>query len=482
MNMEFKNAAFDAAGTATGTEQTIAGLPSPTDPAPAGGAGQRMPEPQVGRARSDNSPTGERDVPQDRRNPDDTSTSRENPAATPGEQATEAEKSSYPKPVPTNPPCGAGDDAIKNRKPIHLEHHPTHPASAGGGGHGTVETHPEPAAAQVSASDGGGDAPVEGSKPWLASASHTKSRRKAGEVGADPNGGDTNAAAERPDLRFSDPLVAEIVQLHRMRRRWMKAKNALILQGKAFGRAVCDGDKEAGSAAFDRVIGGKAGPGDDTLIIALAPFAAAIARFDEDIGPIEKRLVKLAKGLPIAPFVESVKGLGWSSVATIVGEAGDLSAYPSVAGVWKRMGLAVIDGDGRQRKVADADRAMIHGYNPERRSVVWNAGNNVIGGMGNGKRPLSGEDVDGREDWTPYEKLFVHRLRYEAARDPAMRLPDTKEGKESYTRYAAARAKRYVEKRMLKDMTLAWRRAVGQSSPENQSRLADRPICNGGAQ
>lgn len=461
MNMEFTNAAFDAAGTASRREHTKETQPSPTDPATAGGAGHSRQETQNGSASSDNSPSGERDVPVGHRHPPFTSPSRDNPAATPGEQATEAEKPRGAKPVPTYPPCGAGDDAIKNRNPIHLEHHPDDPASAGGGGHEIEETQLDRAAAQLSASDGGGDAPVEGSKPWLASASPTKSRRKAGDVGVDHHAAENPIGGERPDLRFSDPLVAEIVQLHRMRRRWMKAKNALILQGKAFGRAVCDGDKEAGSAAFDRVIGGKAGPGDDTLIIALAPFAAAIARFDEDIGPIEKRLAKLAKGLPIASFVESVKGLGWSSVATIVGEAGDLSAYPSVAGVWKRMGLAVIDNDGRQRKVADADRAMIHGYNPERRSVVWNAGNNVIGGMGNGKRPLSGEDVDGREDWTPYEKLFVHRLRYEAARDPAMRLPDTKEGKESYTRYAAARAKRYVEKRMLKDMTLAWRRAVG---------------------
>lgn len=461
MNMEFTNAAFDAAGTASRREHTKKIEPSPTDPASAGGAGHSRQETQNGSASSDNSPSGERDVPPCGRYPDLGSTSRDNPAATPGEQASSAEKPTDAEPVPTNPPCGAGDDANRGKHTISFLHHPSHPASAGGKVQLSSETHSSADLARIPASDGGVDAPICRSEPSPSSASPKKSRRKAGEVGADQVTIGTQSANERPDLRFSDPLVAEIVQLHRMRRRWMKAKNALILQGKAFGRAVCDGNKEAGSAAFDRVIGGKAGPGDDTLIIALAPFAAAIARFDEDIGPIEKRLAKLAKGLPIASFVESVKGLGWSSVATIVGEAGDLSAYPSVAGVWKRMGLAVIDGDGRQRKVADADRAMIHGYNPERRSVVWNAGNNVIGGMGNGKRPLSGEDVEGREDWTHYEKLFVHRLRYEAARDPAMRLPDTKEGKESYTRYAAARAKRYVEKRMLKDMTLAWRRAVG---------------------
>ncbi|MDF3606524.1 hypothetical protein PE067_10470 [Paracoccus sp. DMF-8] len=102
----------------------------------------------------------------------------------------------------------------------------------------------------------------------------------------------------------------------------------------------------------------------------LLPFLATAEIFG-NLVTSAKRIEKLAKQLPIAPWVASVRGLGWGSVAAIVGEAGDLSQYPSVAGVWKRLGLAVFDGS-RQRKCADAELALMHGYNPERRSVVWN--------------------------------------------------------------------------------------------------------------
>jgi hypothetical protein len=407
-----------------------------------------------------------------------------NPAP-PGDDADSLRQTNYTQHHPELPPETAGADATATVNTIYRKHQRNYPASAGAGGQGhggsqnerapRDETTGRDMLADQRGNAGDGAAPCAGSTPFDASAAPKKSRRKAGQqVGPDHSVADAQLGGERPDLRWNDPTVAEIVQLHRMRRRWLKARNALILQGKAFGRSVCDGDKDAGTAAYDRVMTGRATPADDDLTLALIPFGAAIAHFETSIKPIERRLEKLAKMLPIAPFVEATRGLGWGSVATIVGEAGDLSKYPSIAGVWKRMGLAVIDGDGRQRKCADAERALIHGYNPERRSVVWNAGNNVVGGMGNGKRPLAGENIDAREDWTAYERLFVARLRHEAARDTAMRLPDTKEGKESYTKHAAARAKRYVEKRLLRDMTAAWRAAVGQELHATPSIGADR--------
>jgi hypothetical protein len=407
-----------------------------------------------------------------------------NPAP-PGGDASASRNTKSSEHHPELPPETAGADARKVKNASQHSHQRNYPASAGAGGQSARdcqdtsvprdETTGQDMLADHRGNAGDGAAPDTKSSPFARSAAPKKSRRKAGQqVGPDHVSGATPIEEERPDLRWNDPIVAEIVQLHRMRRRWLKASNALILQGKAFGRSICDGDKDAGTAAYDRVMAGNATPADDDLTLALIPFGAAIAHFETSIKPIERRLEKLAKMLPIAPFVAATRGLGWGSVAAIVGEAGDLSKYPSVAGVWKRMGLAVIDGDGRQRKRADADKALIHGYNPERRSVVWNAGNNVVGGMGNGKRPLSGEDIDARDDWTAYERMFVARLRYEAARDPAMRLPDTKEGKESYTKHAAARAKRYVEKRLMRDMTASWRAAVGHVDLAHLGAGADR--------
>lgn len=437
---------------------------------------------------------------------------RTNPAATPGDDASQGQKTSPIEHHPEFPAATPGADAIVEMQPSTTPHQRTNPALAGETDQQRLESHiplvglhnttGQSAMVDQTIRADEGDGPTPDSGPVCLSPSPTKSRRKAGEtdrstidaqrvgvglrnsgsnagqVGGDHKDRDAQDAVEIPDLRWSDPIVAEIVQLHRMRRRWIKAKNALILQGKAFGRAVCAGDKVAGTAAYDRVMAGKAAPDDSALEIALMPFGAAIAHFETSLGPIEKRLEKLAKQLPIAPFVESTHGLGYGSVAAIVGEAGDLSKYPSVAGVWKRMGLAVIDGDGRQRRVADAERALIHGYNPERRSVMWNAGNGIIGGMGNGKRPPAGADLADM-GWTEYQTLFVERLRYEADREPAMRLTDTKEGKESYTKHAAARAKRYVEKRLLRDLTAAWRQAVGHIASVTQSCSADRqPLPN----
>jgi hypothetical protein len=152
------------------------------------------------------------------------------------------------------------------------------------------------------------------------------------------------------------------------------------------------------------------------------------------------------------------------SLAALVGEAGDIGQWRTVSGLWKRMGVAVIDGQ-RQRMVADAEAAIVHGYSPSRRSVLWNVGGSIIGGMGRGVRPFVGEDIDARDDWTAYQKIFAKRLRYEAERDPEKHgrspVKDAKTGqmRESFSAHAAARSKRYVENRLLRDLWVAWRRA-----------------------
>lgn len=332
------------------------------------------------------------------------------PAETPGSRATIPEKPKEIKRATTNPPATEGGQALRLSGTNKEKPAPTNPPSGG-------------------------------------------------EVSEDQTGPEAQSWKELADLRFSDPLVAQIVQLHRMRRRWLKARNALILQGKAFGRAVCDGDKEAGSAAFDRVMKGKTGPNDDDLAMALVPFIASIEQFDATIKPVEKQLEKLAKKLPIAPWAKGVTGLGWGSIAAIVGEAGDLSKYPSVAGVWKRMGLAVIDGDGRQRKVADADRALAHGYNPERRSVVWNMADSMS------KHQRTWFDKETGEVRKPAGQ---YGIVLEAEKAKALEKGLSK-------LHAENRGKRHMSKAVLKDMTLEWRRAVGHRVHEIHTEFADRP-------
>lgn len=248
---------------------------------------------------------------------------------------------------------------------------------------------------------------------------------------------------DEEDRRFADPLVAEIVQMHRQRRRWMKARNALILQGKAMCRAHLDGDKTAGTAAFNAAAKGACD--DPVLIVAIAPFLSSIATFDAELRQIERHLERAAKRLPIWTWAEPIKGLGAASIAAIVGEAGDLSKYRTVSGVWKRLGLAVIDGDGRQRRRADADLAMLHGYAPERRSVIWNVGEAMAKHQREWRDKETGEIT---KPAGPYGEVLVE------AKEAAL-------AKGWIKAHAENHGKRLMTKKMLRDMTVAWRQIAG---------------------
>lgn len=484
MDNEFKNAPETGRGGSGSPEKPMETLSHHTYPAATPGAdAAQILKPILSKHQRTNPPARAGDDARRQTIPVGALHHPEHPPETPGTRANADEKPIEAVRASEHPAHGPGDDAIKGQKPIMEEHHRNLPPQGGVEVHRAMEARFYQDLREAPPGIGGGDAPKKPSEPRSAIASPTKSpgnggrsvqfaddahtcgdrpnksRRKAGQIDGDHDSVDAHNVQDATDLRFTDPLVAEIVALHRMRRRWMKAKNALILQGKAFGRAVCDGDKEAGTAAFERVFIGKTQPGDETLAVAIAPFAAAIARFDEDIRPIERQLAKLAKRLPIAEWVESVPGLGFGSVAAIVGEAGDLSAYPSVAGVWKRMGLAVIDGDGRQRRVADAERALAHGYNPERRSVVWV--------MADSMSKLQRTWLD-KETGEVKKPAGAYGLILEAEKERALAAGISKA-------HAEARGKRHMSKAVLRDMTLAWRRAVGQRAREIQRMGADRP-------
>lgn len=270
-------------------------------------------------------------------------------------------------------------------------------------------------------------------------------------------GGDDGAQLGSVAHELASPVVAHIQQLWRMRQRWHRAEKALTLQGKAMCRAYTDGDKTAATAMFNAAAEGTLDNVEVT--VGLVPFLGAIDLFEKERGAYEKSLRKLAKQLPVWAWCEPIKGFGELSLAALVGEAGDIGSYKSPSALWKRFGLAVFDG-GRQRRVSDADEAIIHGYSPRRRSVMWNVGGAIIGGMGKGPRPLVDEDVSEREDLTEYQKLFIERMRYEATLRPEFRLKDAeRKGQvfESYAAHCSARAKRYVEKRLLRHLWAAWR-------------------------
>jgi hypothetical protein len=224
--------------------------------------------------------------------------------------------------------------------------------------------------------------------------------------------------------------IATIQQLWRMRQRWHRAEKSLILQGKAVCRAWTSGDKDAASDLWDSVLSGA--DEEAILIMALTPFIQAIERFEPMRKSIEKELKKAARKLPVHPWVKDVKGFGDLNLAALVGECGDVGAYRNHSALWKRMGLAVIEGE-RQRKKANAEDALVHGYNPSRRAVAYLLGDTIIKGNGTG----------------PYRQLYLARKEIEIAR-----VDDVKT-----KAHAHNRAARYMVKRLLKDFWRAWRRA-----------------------
>jgi hypothetical protein len=279
-------------------------------------------------------------------------------------------------------------------------------------------------------------------------------------------------------------VIAQIRPLWRQRRAWHRAEKSLTLQCKAICRGFCDGDKKLANKLFDRVEAGSPASGEAMAAISILPLLGARAVLEPERARVEKELERLAKHLPIWKWVEGIRGVGPGSLAAIVGECGDVGSYKSVSAVWKRMGLAVFGGE-RQRRKSDAEAAAIHGYSPSRRSVMWNIGGGLVGGMGKGPRPRVGEDIEARDDWSPYQKLFVRLLRLEAGRvtetwngPEHRRDPVERDGElfESYSKHAAARIKRRVEKQFLADLYGEWRRAALSTEPEWLSPAASNSV------
>jgi hypothetical protein len=164
-----------------------------------------------------------------------------------------------------------------------------------------------------------------------------------------------------------------------------------------------------------------------------------------------KAMTKLAIALPVwGSWGKDIRGFGAKSLAVIVAEAGDLSNYPDKSKLWKRMGLAVM-GDVRQgglKKGASAEDWIEHGYSPKRRSQVWNIGDAMIKAQVRKVKDDADDDSGERVALGEYGQAYLDRKAYELARDPEMKPIQ-----------AHRRAQRYMEKRLLKNLWQAWRRA-----------------------
>lgn len=206
------------------------------------------------------------------------------------------------------------------------------------------------------------------------------------------------------------------------------------------------------------------GPWADTIaatVQARQPFEAIEANARKEMG-------KLAKQLPVwADFGEDIRGFGEVSLAVIVAEAGDLSNYATDAKLWKRMGVAVIEGrrQGNPGENATKEDWIEHGYRKPRRSHLWNIGQSLIKGNRDGVYRVA------------YDRRRAHTMvthpEWWCDEDGNPKVDKT--GKPS-SAHGAADAQRYMEKRLLRDLWRAWRRAEVMLARRPNDRLPAAPI------
>ncbi len=233
-----------------------------------------------------------------------------------------------------------------------------------------------------------------------------------------------------------DPLPA-IRHAYRMRDEYQRAELRLNNQLKALQRRSGHGSRDSQLAVAGASLEGigqvslepqkhDADPSFDVL-------GEHLKRHRDELGKERKRweknLIALTKELPVWPWAEAIRGVGPLSLGQVIAETGDLALYANPAKVWKRMGLAVFEGKA-QRRVTDKALAVVMGYNPRRRKVMFIVADNLV-----------------KLNKGIYRELYDERKAYELAQHP-----------EFSKKHIDLRARRYMAKRLLRDLWVEWRR------------------------
>jgi hypothetical protein len=234
--------------------------------------------------------------------------------------------------------------------------------------------------------------------------------------------------------RFAAPLIAEVTEIWRQRQDMVRAQQKLTLQAKAVLRRFTRGDKGEAEKLWKAITTDGEHPLAAHAGMAILPLRLASEPLEKQRRAYELHLGKMGKRLPVAHMADQIKGINHGTLARMVAEIGEFTAYEKgIAGIWKRAGLAVIDGE-RQRKKS-GDDAIRHGYAPERHAVFWNVAQALLKAQGTG------------EAAGPYRLIYDARKAYERPRVET-------DG------HAHNRAMRFMLKRLLKDIWREWKEVV----------------------
>lgn len=165
--------------------------------------------------------------------------------------------------------------------------------------------------------------------------------------------------------------------------------------------------------------------------------AASRLAWDNHRAQVEKHMRKLTKLLSVYEWVAGVSGFGELGLAIVIGETGDLSNYATKERVWKRLGLAVIEGE-RQQKRANVDQAAVHAYNPRRRAEIWTIADSMFKHQWHGAK-------DGIEAGPagPYGEVYAKRKAHTETREWTPKRRDND-------------ARRIMTKALIEDLWRVW--------------------------
>lgn len=252
--------------------------------------------------------------------------------------------------------------------------------------------------------------------------------------------GDQLACDDQPTPVPVDALCDSLIIPDRQRRAAMKttimlenqlaAYSRSMLGYNAFNKDTCDSIKERAEKLVKAIVNGEPTDEDRWIVSAVRLQYEAVKPSLDSLAAIRKEAEKdmkaIAAKLPVFGWVKSIKGFGGGNLAYIVAATGNLSKYSTVSKVWKRLGLAVFEGDRQgSPKSKSAEDYIRHGYNKHRRCVAYLLQSSLIKAEG------------------PYKAIYDARKVYELTR------VETK-------LHAHNRAMRYMVKRAIADLWGQW--------------------------
>lgn len=243
------------------------------------------------------------------------------------------------------------------------------------------------------------------------------------------------------------PLFDQLTKVHRIREDLIKARLMANNRVKAIARNTKDISDDINPAQYF-----------DTINIAVDQF--------KNIEKIyEKQMLKIGKQLPLHDWFTTIDGCGSLSFCLLLAETGNLSNYANPAKVWKRMGLAVENGEAHKNRKGNGNgsEGKSTGYSKRRRMIAHRISEAIV------------------KKGTYYQDIYLKRKQYEAERDEEgynKLFVETKK-KSMLIHYKSKlnqerikngqapvfvidlRAKRYMVKRVIRDFWIEWTNQLG---------------------